>query len=256
MKLTGNTIFITGGGSGIGRALAEALHKRGNEIIISGRRKGHLEEVVKANPGMHYIELNIEDTTSIAKVAKKLIADYPKLNVLINNAGIMQADDLSGTVDDTMLVSTITTNLMGPIRMTSALIEHLKKQESSYVINVTSGLAFIPLAIAAVYSTTKAAMHSYSQSLRYKLKDSSVKVLELAPPWVKTELMGDNDDPRQMPLDEFIDETIKVLEGDDEEVLTERAKYLRNNAGPNEGAFVDQFNDQMLEPHKEGALSH
>lgn len=256
MKLTGNTIFITGGGSGIGRGLAEALHKRGNEVIISGRRKSHLEEVCKANPGMHYIELDVEDTKSIASAAQKLIKEHPKLNVLINNAGIMQADDVSGTVDDTLVVSTITTNLMGPIRMTSALIEHLKKQDRSYVINVTSGLAFIPLAMAAVYSSTKAAMHSYSQSLRYKLKDSSVKCLELAPPWVKTELMGDNDDPRQMPLDEFIAETMQVLESDNEEVLTERAKMLRNNAGPNEGAFVEEFNDMLAAPPKEGALSH
>lgn len=256
MKLTGNTIFITGGGSGIGRGLAEALHKRGNEVIISGRRKGHLEEVCKANPGMHFIELDVEDTKSVASVAQKLIKEYPKLNVLINNAGIMQADDLSSTVDDTLIVSTITTNLIGPIRMTSALIDHLKKQELSYVINVTSGLAFIPLAIAAVYSSTKAAMHSYSQSLRYKLKGTSVRCLELAPPWVKTELMGDNDDPRQMPLDEFIAETMQVLETDNEEVLTERAKMLRNNAGPNEAAFVVEFNDMLTTPTKEGALSH
>ncbi len=124
------------------------------------------------------------------------------------------------------------------------------------MIIVTSGVAFIPLAMAAVYSSTKAAMHSYSQSLRYKLKDTSVKCLELAPPWVKTELMGDNDDPRQMPLDEFIAETMQVLESDNEEVLTERAKMLRNNAGPNEGAFVEQFNDMLAAPPKEGALSH
>lgn len=256
MKLTGNTIFITGGGSGIGRGLAEALHKRGNEIIISGRRKDRLEAVCKANPGMHFVELDVEDTKSIAAVVQKLVKEHPKLNVLINNAGIMQADDVSGTVDDALIVSTITTNLIGPIRLTSALIEHLKKQDRAYVINVTSGLAFIPLAMAAVYSSTKAAMHSYSQSLRYKLKGTSVKCLELAPPWVKTELMGENDDPRQMPLDEFIEETMQVLETDNEEVLTERAKFLRNNAGPNEGAFVAEFNDMLAAPPKDGALSH
>lgn len=256
MKLTGNTIFITGGGSGIGRGLAEALHKRGNEVIISGRRKGHLEEVTKANPGMHYIELNVEDPASISKVAQKLIADFPKLNVLINNAGIMKADDVSKSLDDSILVSTITTNLMGPMRLTSVLIEQLKKQNQSYVINVTSGLAFIPLAHSAVYSSTKAAMHSYSQSLRYTLKGTSVKVLELAPPWVKTELMGENDDPRQMPLDEFIDETMKVMDSDNDEVLTERVKMLRDKAGPNEGQFVDQFNDMISQPAKEGAATH
>src|SRR5271154_6425770 len=113
MKLTGNTIFITGGGSGIGRGLAEALHKRGNQVIIAGRRAGHLTEVAKANPGMKWVELNIDDPASIAAVAKKLIAEHPKLNVLINNAGIMLTDDVSTAVDDKLLVSTLTTNVMG-----------------------------------------------------------------------------------------------------------------------------------------------
>jgi uncharacterized oxidoreductase len=249
MKLSGNTIFITGGGSGIGRALAEALHKLGNEVIISGRRKGHLDETVKANPGMHSVELNVEDPKSIAAVASKLMAEFPKLNVLINNAGVMQIDDASKNIDDSMLVSTITTNLMGPMRMTGALIEHLKKQERAYVINVSSVLGFVPLAMAAVYSSTKAALHSYSQSLRYKLKGSSVSVLELAPPWVQTDLLNSNEEPRAMPLKQFIDETMKVLGTDAEEVLVERAKMLRDNSGPNEAPFVTQFNDQMVSPH-------
>ena len=195
MKLTGNTIFITGGGSGIGRGLAEALHKLGNQVIISGRRQGHLAETTKANPGMQSVELNVEDPASIAAVAKKLVAENPKLNVLINNAGIMRIDDAAGAVDDGLLVSTVTTNLFGPIRMTGALIEHLKKQPQATVINVSSGLGFVPLATAAVYSCTKAAMHSYTLSLRYKLKGSSVTVLELAPPWVQTDLMNSNRDP-------------------------------------------------------------
>ena len=150
MNLTGNTIFITGGGSGIGRGLAEALHKRGNHVIISGRRKNRLAETTRANPGMQSVELNVEDPASIAAVAKKLIAEYPKLNVLISNAGIMQIDDASGVVDEGVLVSTITTNLMGPIRITSALIEHLKKQDAATVINVSSVLGFVPLAMSAV----------------------------------------------------------------------------------------------------------
>src|SRR6266478_4090658 len=123
MILTGNTIFITGGGSGIGRGLAEALHKRGNLVIISGRRKSHLEATTKANPGMVSVELDLQDPKSIASVAKKLIAQYPKLNVLINNAGIMQIDDAAGVIDVALLVSTVNTNLLGTIRVTSALIE-------------------------------------------------------------------------------------------------------------------------------------
>jgi uncharacterized oxidoreductase len=249
MKLSGNTVFITGGTSGIGRSLAEALHKRGNQVIISGRRKGHLAEVTKANPGMQSLELNVEDPASIAAVARKLIAEYPKLNVLINNAGIMQIDDAAGAIDDSVLVSIVTTNLLGPIRMTSALIEHLKKQPSATVINVSSGLAFVPLASTAVYSATKAAIHSYTQSMRYRLKGSSVRVLELIPPWVQTDLLNSKDEPRAMPLAAFIEEAVTVLGTDAEEVMVERVKMLRNNPGPNEFVFVAQFNDMIASAH-------
>ena len=200
MILTGNTIFITGGGSGIGRGLAEALHKRGNLVIISGRRKSYLEATTKANPGMVSVELDLQDPKSIASVAKKLIAQYPKLNVLINNAGIMQIDDAAGVIDDALLVSTVNTNLVGTIRVTSALIEHLKKQPSATIIYNTSVLGYVPLAITAVYSSTKAALHSYVLSQRYKLKSTTVRVLEIAPPWVQTDLMGSNNEPRAMSL--------------------------------------------------------
>jgi len=177
-----------------------------------------------------------------------LIADFPKLNVLINNAGVMQVDDAAGAIDDALLTSTITTNLLGPIRLTSALIEHLKKQKKAAVIYNTSVLGYVPLALAAVYSSTKAAMHSYTLSQRYKLRGTSVSVLEIAPPWVQTDLLNSNEEPRAMPLKEFIDETIKVLGTNAEEILVERAKPLRNNVGPNEGAFVTQFNDLMQQP--------
>jgi uncharacterized oxidoreductase len=248
MILTGNTILITGGGSGIGRGLAEALHKRGNQVIISGRRKSHLEVTTKANPGMVSVELDLQDPRSIASVAKKLIALYPKLNVLINNAGIMQIDDAASVIDDAVLVSTVNTNLLGTIRVTSAFIEHLKKQPSSTIVYNTSVLGYVPLAIAAVYSATKAALHSYVLSQRYKLKNTAVRVLEIAPPWVQTDLMGSNNEPRAMSLAEFIEETIGILGTDAQEVLVERAKALRNNPGPNEGVLVTQFNDLMLRP--------
>jgi len=245
MKLTGNTILITGGGSGIGRGLAEALHQRRNQVIIAGRRKDRLTEVARANPGMAWVELNIEDPTSISAATAKVTTEYPKLNVLINNAGIMNIDDLSSAVDERLLVSTLTTNLMGPIRMTGALIEHLKRQPHATVINTTSVLGFVPMAMTAVYSSTKAALHSYTMSLRYKLKGTPVKVLELAPPWVQTDLLDSNNEPRAMPLAEFIEETMQVLGTDADEVLVERAKPMRNNVGPHEAAFVTQFNDMI-----------
>jgi uncharacterized oxidoreductase len=246
MKLTGNTIFITGGGSGIGRGLAEALHKLGNQVIISGRRKSNLDSTTQANPGMHAVELDIANSASIAAVAKRLIADYSALNVLINNAGVMLIDDAAGKIDDLLLTSTITTNLMGPIRLTSALIEHLKKQANAAVIYNTSALAFVPLALTAVYSSTKAALHSFVLSQRYRLKGTSVRVLEIAPPWVRTDLLNSSEDPRAMPLKAFIDETIAVLGTDAEEILVEQAKPFRNNPGPNESALVTQFNDVMV----------
>jgi uncharacterized oxidoreductase len=246
MKLTGNTIFITGGGSGIGRGLAEALHKLGNQVIISGRRKSNLDSTTQANPGMHAVELDIADSASIAAIAKRLIADYSALNVLINNAGVMLIDDAAGKIDDLLLTSTITTNLMGPIRLTSALIEHLKKQANAAVIYNTSALAFVPLALTAVYSSTKAALHSFVLSQRYRLKGTSVRVLEIAPPWVQTDLLNSSEDPRAMPLKAFIDETIAVLGTDAEEILVEQAKPFRNNPGPNESALVTQFNDVMV----------
>ena len=162
----------------------------------------------------------------------------------------MKMDDASGVMDEGVLASTVTTNLLGPIRMTSALIEHLKGQSAAAVINVTSGLAFVPLAPTAAYCATKAALHSYTQSLRFKLKGTTVKALELAPPYVQTDLMGGKDDPRAMPLDQFIAETMALLGTDAEEILVERVKPLRNNAGPNEAAFVNQFNEMMMAaPH-------
>jgi uncharacterized oxidoreductase len=247
MKLTENTIFITGGGTGIGRGLAEALHKLGNKVIISGRRKEALGATTKANPGMDSLELDVSDPGSIATVAKKLIADYPTLNVLINNAGIMLIDDAAGKIDDQLLTSTVTTNLLGSIRLSSALIEHLKKQPKAAIIYNTSALAFVPLALTAVYSATKAALHSYVLSQRYKLRASSVSVLEISPPWVQTDLLNSKEEPRAMPLKNFIEETMKLLATDANEIVVQQAQAFRNNPGPNETALVTQFNDSMME---------
>jgi uncharacterized oxidoreductase len=245
MKLTGNTIFITGGGSGIGRALAEALHAKGNKVIVSGRRREALEAVASANPGIDFVEIDIENPASIAAAAARLTRQYPTLNVLINNAGIMRTDGAQAPVDDAVVSSIVTTNLLGPIRMTSALIEHLKRQPEASVVYVTSGLAFTPLAATATYSATKAAIHSFALSQRYLLKNTSVKVLEIAPPYVQTELMGAAQaaDPRAMPLKDFVDETLQVLGTDAVEVLTQRVGFLRQGAGVNDNAATAQFND-------------
>jgi uncharacterized oxidoreductase len=247
MKLTGNTILVTGGGSGIGRGLAEALHALGNAVIIAGRRKAALAEVTAANPGMSAIELDITDPASIEHVAAQLISQHPDLNVLINNAGIMEPDNAGGVLDDARLEATIDTNLVGPIRLTSALIEHLKTRPDAVVAYTSSVLAFTPLALAAVYSATKAALHSYALSQRLLLKDAGVRVLEIAPPWVRTDLLNSREAEAAMPLDQFIAETIEALKSGANEILVAAARPLRDNAGPAEQALMDAFNAQMVQ---------
>lgn len=243
MNLRGNTVFITGGGSGIGRGLAEELHRLGNQVIISGRRKAMLSETTEANPGMRSVELDVEDPASIAAVAGQLITEYPALNMLINNAGIMRDDDVSGAHDDAQMMATVTTNLLGPIRLTAALLDHLKSQETAAVINVTSGLAFVPLATSAVYSATKAAIHSYTQALRYQLRATRVHVRELVPPYVQTDLLHGKDDPNAMPLEAYIKETMELMATDSDELLVERVKPLRCAVGVEEKRFMYQMND-------------
>lgn len=248
MNWTGNTIFITGGGSGIGRALAEALHSLGNKVIISGRRKGHLTKTIEANPGMDSVELDVTDPESILQAAEVLMAKYPTLNILINNAGIMEIDDASKSIDDDLISRTITTNLMGPIRLTGALVEHLKKQESAAILIVSSVLGFTPMAMTAVYSSTKAALHSYSQSLRFKLRNTPVRVLEVIPPWVRTDLLNSSEEPRAMPLDEFLKGTLDALATESDEIMVPRAKFLRDQQGPAEASFVNSFNEELERP--------
>ena len=257
MKITGNTILITGGGSGIGRGLAEAFHKLGNKVIIAGRRKQVLDDTIAANPGMASAILNIEDAASIRSFAQKLTADFPALNVVINNAGIMRPENLltqSAEVADAEAI--ITTNLLGPIRLTAALLPQLLKQSQATIMTVSSGLAFIPMAITPTYNATKAAIHSWSQSLRYQLKSTNVNVIELVPPYVQTELMGSAQaaDPRAMPLKDYVAETIEILKTQPNatEVLVERVKPLRfaeHNGKDKYDAFFQQFNDAMMAPH-------
>lgn len=232
MNITGNTILITGGGSGIGRALAEALHARGNQIIITGRRESLLKETAAANPGMAWSTLDVEDPAAIAAFGAGVVKSHPGLNAVILNAGIMKAEDLTAPALDLSTVeATISTNLLGPIRLTAALLPHLKAQPKATVITVTSGLAFIPLAATPTYNATKAAMHSWTQSLRHQLRDTAVEVLELAPPAVATDLMpGHAENPSSMPLADFTTEVIDLIERGETprgEILVERVKPLR-----------------------------
>ncbi len=196
---------------------------------------------------MKSFQLDIEDPAAIQSVAGDLVKQFPKLNMLINNAGMMKMDQAENVVHEANMTSLITTNLMGSIRMSSALIEHLKAQPEAAVAYVTSILAFVPMAASATYSATKAALHSYAMSQRFQLKGTNVRVLEIAPPYVQTELLGDlsKANPRAMPLNAFIQETIDVLGRDTDEILVKEAGAYRNSPGPNEWEFFAKFNEMM-----------
>jgi uncharacterized oxidoreductase len=253
MNLTGNTILVTGGGSGIGRGLAEELHRLGNLVIIAGRRRHALDETTAANPGMKSLQLDIESPSAIRAFAARLSVEFPQLNVLINNAGIMRAEKLHAQQPDLAdAESIVTTNLLGPIRLIAALLPHLKKQPRATIINVSSGLAFLPLVFTPTYCATKAAIHSYTQSLRYQLRATNIEVLELIPPYVATDLMNGASDPRAMPLDKFIGEVMEIMSAQPTppEICVENVKRLRFAAESGHyDAIFEGLNSSMADIH-------
>jgi uncharacterized oxidoreductase len=236
MKTTGNTILITGGGSGIGRGLAEAFHQLGNIVIIAGRRESVLRETAAANPGMEFITLDTANLDSITRAASELKSRFLKLNVVINNAGMQHvldfANEEDAAFDATVLTQEVDTNINGILRMTTAFLPQLQHQPEATLINVSSGLAFVPMARYPVYCATKAFVHSFTMSLRSQLAATSVKVLELAPPWVKTDLDAAHTAPAAhegmspMPLDAFIAAAMEELASDEVELKVAGAKYL------------------------------
>ena len=226
MQTTGKTILITGGGSGIGAALAHEFHEAGNQVIIAGRRQAALDAVVAAHPGMAAMTLDMEDAAAIVAFADKLVAEFPALNAVVLNAGVMIAEE---GIDLAIAETTVATNLLGPIRLSHALLPHLRAQSAASLITVSSGLAFVPLAATPTYSATKAAIHSWSQGMRAQLKDSSIEVIEIVPPGVQTDLMpGHADNDEMMPLADYIAETMALLrqQPTPAEIHVERVKFL------------------------------
>ena len=233
MKIAGNTILVTGGTSGIGRALAEALHAKGNKVLIAGRRQALLDEVTGRNPGMIGLAVDLSDTAAIAKFAETVKEQFPDLNVLINNAGIAGLEDYTAeSIDLTHAYRTIQTNIVGVVQLSAALLPTLRAQSRSTLMVTTSGLAFVPYPPGPVYSATKAFMHNWLDAIRVQLRNTSVQVFELVPPYVQTELGGPQQasDPRAMPLDEYTKEVMEILEESNiakGEILVERVKPLR-----------------------------
>ncbi|MCW2369494.1 SDR family oxidoreductase [Sphingobium sp. B11D3D] len=237
MKTTGNTILITGGGSGIGRALARHFHELGNTVIVAGRTAATLAETIQGRVGMHMLTVDASDPASIEAFAAEAVTRFPAINILFNNAGIMQREDLTRRGDTTVAEQTFITNVLGPIRLTNALIEHLTAQEDAAIVNTTSGLAFVPLIGTPSYSASKAALHSWTVSLREQLR-GKVEVIELAPPAVRTELTpGQSTRENYMPLEDYASEVIALFQQvpTPEEILVENVRFLRS--AEREGRF-------------------
>lgn len=228
MKTTGNTVLITGGGSGIGLTFARKFLSLGNEVIVTGRNAAKLEKAKAANPGLHTIQSDVADVAQIRALAETMRSDFPKLNVLMNNAGIMVHMNIAEPADDLeALTREIDINVSGTIRVTSALIEQLKSNRGT-IMNVSSGLAYVPLTSAPIYCATKAAMHSYTTSLRFHLQGSGVEVIELMPPATQTEMLGEipEGDFKVMTQDELLSATMKALQGGKTEIRPGQSNQL------------------------------
>ncbi|MEU5868398.1 MULTISPECIES: SDR family oxidoreductase [unclassified Nonomuraea] len=231
MNISGNTVFIPGSTSGIGLALALALHARGNTVIVGGRRADLLERIAAEHPGLDTVRIDTSDAASVESAAKEVLARHPDLNVLVTMAGIMRVEDWHDPA--TFLATaeeTVTTNVLGPIRLIAAFIEHLRSRPDATIVTVSSGLAFAPLRITPSYNASKAAVHMLSESIRLQLADTSVKIVELEPPAVRTALLpGEEFVEHAMPLEEFVAEVMELLETrpDAKEIQVERVKFLR-----------------------------
>ena len=231
MNISGNTVFIPGATSGIGLALALALKARGNTVVIGGRRTDLLEKLAAEHPGLGTVRIDTADPASIEEAARDVLGRYPELNVLVTMAGIMRIEDWHRP--ESFLASAesvVTTNLLGPIRLIAAFVEHLQTRPDATIVTVSSGLAFAPLRVTPSYNASKAAIHMLSESLRLQLADTAVKVVELVPPSVRTALLpGQESSDFAMPLEEFVAETVALIESqpDATEIQVERVKFLR-----------------------------
>lgn len=239
MQSQKKTILITGGGSGIGLALAEEFRKQGDTVIISNRSEDKLSHA--ASLGFKTYRMDMADSESIKSVTKKILAECPNLNGVIHSAGIMKQESLISGPSPDVQKETIAINLLGPMLLNDLLIPVFVKQSSAFVMTISSGLAFVPLAMFPSYSASKAAVHSYSESLRYQLKDTPVHVMELAPPYVQTHLTGDYQasDPDAMPLADFVREVMDLLRKnpDAPEILVDRVRMLRYAGAKGQEAY-------------------
>src|SRR5213082_1486095 len=229
MKLSGRTILITGGSAGIGLAFALKFLELDNEVVVTGRRQAVLDQVKAKYRKLHTIQSDVADPAQIAALAARVKSDFPKLDVLMNNAGIMLHKNLTApAADPAGLMAEMNINVGGVIGMTSAFIDILTANKGT-VINTSSALAFVPMPSAPIYSASKAAIHSYTQSLRFQLEKTGVEVIELMPPAVKTDLAADIDESdffTLMTTDELVKQSFALLKKGALEIRPGQAKQL------------------------------
>lgn len=229
MRLTGRTILVTGGSAGIGLAFALKFVELGNEVIVTGRRRALLDELKAKHPKLHVIQSDVADPAQIAALAARVKAGFPKLDVLMNNAGILLYKNLKAPAADLAgLTAEMDVNVGGVIRTTSAFIDLLTANKGT-VINVSSALAFVPLPAAPVYSATKAAVHSYTQSLRFQLEEAGVEVVEIMPPAVKTDMTAELSEGEGVPLmttDDLVKRSFASLKAGDVEIRPGQSNQL------------------------------
>ena len=213
MDITSNTVLITGGATGIGWALAERFMKAGSQVIICGRRNDKLQEARQQYPQLHIRPCDVGQASERIALFNWVRSDFPQVNVLINNAGIQRRMPLTGGSGDwSESQAEIAINLEAPLHLSTLFIPHLQQQPKAAIINVTSGLAFVPGAFAPIYSATKAALHSFTMSLRHQLSGTSVEVIELVPPAVNTDLGGSGLHTFGVPVGDFADAMMTGIE--------------------------------------------
>lgn len=241
MQIDSSTVFIPGATSGIGLGLALRLRAAGSTVIVGGRRTERLEAIAAEHPGIGTVEIDTADPASILRARDEVVARYPELDAVVLMAGIMEAEEFKDPASLEIAERTVVTNLLGPIRLVHAFLPQLRSREAATIVTVSSGLASVPLAVTPTYNATKAAIHSLSETLRVQLETTGVRVVELVPPATQTDLMGLKDNPTALPLEDFLDEVVGILETQPEvaEVLVERVKWQRH--AEREGRYDEVF---------------
>jgi uncharacterized oxidoreductase len=245
MDLKGHTVLVTGGATGIGFAIVEYFLQAGSQVIICGRREDKLKEAKQKYSNLHYYVSDVSSSKDRKELASKVIKDFPKLDVLINNAGIqdrIHVNEFDGNWERHH--NEIAINLEAPIHLAMLLVPHLRSLSNSAIINISSGLAFVPLIIAPVYSATKAALHSFTLSLRQQLKETSVKVIEIIPPAVQTDLGGSGLHNFGVPLQEFAEGVMKKLKEGEIEIGYGFSEKSRNASRAELNEIFNQMNNR------------